>query len=342
MPSIFTLSTLALASLPLLSAAPTSYGSASWTAVDDDTPEVPGWAEGAVTEYPIHASCNHSETALLRQGLDDAETLAAHARDHIHRFGNNSVYYLKYFGKAPTGEAAGWFDKVVNGDKAGVLFRCDDPDTNCATQDGWAGHWRGENGTDENVICELSFTVKWPLAGMCSYGYTVAGSSASAYFGSDLIHRLYHTDKIGEGVVGHYADEYEECLQLAIDSPEEAVRNSATLRYFALDVYAYDIAEPGVGCTGEPVSAEAEVVVVESTSSSAAVASTTSAPESSTSVAESSSSAASIEVTTSSAAPESTEAATPASAAPASTVATVTTSAGTECHTHADGEVHCV
>ena len=38
--------------------------------------------------------------------------------------------------KASTAEPAGWYDRLVNGDKAGVLFRCDDPDQNCATQDG--------------------------------------------------------------------------------------------------------------------------------------------------------------------------------------------------------------
>lgn len=108
------------------------------------------------------------------------------------------------------------------------------------------------------MICELSFTTKRPIAGMCGYGYTVAGSSSAFYFGSDLIHRLYHTDKIGEGVTGHYADTYEDCLQLAIESPELAVRNSATLRYFALDVYAFNIAVPGEGCTGEPAKEEGD------------------------------------------------------------------------------------
>lgn len=91
---------------------------------------------------------------------------------------------------------------------------------------------------------------------MCSYGYSVAGSPTTAYFASDLIHRLFHTDKVGEGVVGHYADDYPGCLRLAVDNPAEAVRNSATLRYFALDVYAYDIAVPGQGCTGEPLESE--------------------------------------------------------------------------------------
>ena len=94
------------------------------------------WALEGTQEYPIHASCNRSETALLRQAFVEAETLAAHARDHIQRFGNSSSYYLKYFGRATSAEPAGWLDRVVNADKAGVLFRCDDPDHNCATQEG--------------------------------------------------------------------------------------------------------------------------------------------------------------------------------------------------------------
>lgn len=97
---------------------------------------VSDWAAGEVTEYPIHRSCNGSETLLLRQGLSEAEILASHAKDHIMRYGNSSALFLKYFGKATTAEPAGWFDKIVNYDKAGVLFRCDDPDHNCATQDG--------------------------------------------------------------------------------------------------------------------------------------------------------------------------------------------------------------
>ncbi|KAF2720952.1 zincin [Polychaeton citri CBS 116435] len=209
------------------------------------------WSEGAVEEYPVHRSCNLTETALLREAFLEAEAIAAHAKDHIMRFGNSSSFYTKYFGAANSGEPAGWFDKIVNGDKAGVLFRCDDIDGNCH-QDGWAGHWRGSNASDETVICEMSFTSRKPLAGLCGYGYTVAGSPTTTFFGADLLHRLYHTDKIGEGVVGHYADTFDDCLQLAKDSPQEAVRNSATLRYFALDVYAFDIANPGLGCTGQP------------------------------------------------------------------------------------------
>lgn len=92
------------------------------------------WAAGKVKEYPV-MFCNNSETAMIRQGLKEAEILAAHARDHIHRWGNSSSYYKKYFGMAATAEPAGWFDKIVNVNKAGIVFRCDDPDGNCANNE---------------------------------------------------------------------------------------------------------------------------------------------------------------------------------------------------------------
>lgn len=102
----------------------------------------------------------------------------------------------------------------------------------------------------------------------------------------------------------------EEILQLAIDHPENAVRNSATLRHFAVEAYAYDIAVPGQGCSGTvPVASGT------SASSSSVVASATPVASS----------------TTEASAASTTE------AAPATTVS----SAASECHTHADGEVHC-
>lgn len=126
---------------------------------------------------------------------------------------------------------------------------------------------------------------------MCGYGYTVAGGALASFFASDLIHRLFHTDKIGEGTVFHYADTYDECLGLAVEAPEEAVRNAHTLQYFALDVYAYDIANPGQGCTGEPVVEEEEETADASSSvtSSAVASSTSSESSSSTSSADASS-----------------------------------------------------
>ncbi|KAI1206123.1 major allergen Asp F2 [Annulohypoxylon truncatum] len=218
-------------------------------------PTTYNWAAGATEQYPIHSSCNATERALLSRGLGDAIKLADHAKKHILRFGNNSDFYTKYFGTAPTAEVIGWFDKIVSADRGGIWFRCDDIDGNCH-QEGWGGHWRGENATQETVICPLSYTTRMPLEGLCGYGYSVATGQLNFYFGSDLIHRLYHLPAIGEGVVEHYADTYNECLELAVHNPAEAVRNSHTLQYFALDVYAFDVAVPGEGCTGRTPESE--------------------------------------------------------------------------------------
>lgn len=141
------LTAIAAAVLPSTIAAPqglppTQGSRSSYGSLEDNrsssvqSPLAYDWSKGAVKQYEIHQSCNATETALLRQALTETEILAAHARDHIQRFGNSSSYYTKYFGKASTAEPAGWYDRLVNSDKSGVLFRCDDPDQNCATQDG--------------------------------------------------------------------------------------------------------------------------------------------------------------------------------------------------------------
>lgn len=87
---------------------------------------------------------------------------------------------------------------------------------------------------------------------MCNLGYTVAGSPLNMFWATDLLHRVLHVPKISEGVVEHAADEYGDVLDLAKADPALSAKDIHTLQYFATDVYAYDIAAPGVGCTGEP------------------------------------------------------------------------------------------
>lgn len=90
------------------------------------------WDEGAVHEFQVHPSCNHSEETQLRKALQDAVTLADHAKQHILRHSNASEHYRKYFGEGPSGQVLGWYDKIINGDRGRALFRCDNPDGNCA------------------------------------------------------------------------------------------------------------------------------------------------------------------------------------------------------------------
>lgn len=91
---------------------------------------------------------------------------------------------------------------------------------------------------------------------MCSQGYTVSESETNTFWAGDLLHRLYHMPAIGQGLVQHFADGYEGVLEMAGGNSTESVRDSETLQYFALEVYAYDVAIPGVGCVGRHGSQE--------------------------------------------------------------------------------------
>lgn len=84
------------------------------------------------------------------------------------------------------------------------------------------------------------------------FGYDVANGATNTYWGSDLLHRLLHVPKVGEGVVEHYGHEgkYPGVLSFAKENSTYAVRNSDSLQYFALEVYAHDVAVPGIGCAG--------------------------------------------------------------------------------------------
>ncbi|EPE33168.1 Metalloproteases (zincins), catalytic [Glarea lozoyensis ATCC 20868] len=317
------------AALPVLErATPLSFDAGS---IQEPVATAYDWISGYVSEFPIHSSCNTSERAEIYQGLQEAVLIAQHAKEHILVHGNNSELFKKYFGAGPTGPVLGWYDKIATANRAGVLFRCDDPDQNCATQDNWAGHWRGSNATSETVICELSYTTRWPLAAMCARGFDVATGRTSNYWAGDLMHRLYHTDIVGEGLVEHHADGYHGCVELAAgENYTLAASNSATLSYFAIEAYAYDIAVPGEGCLGKPVEKEDDGHghgAASSSSSSSMTESTTSS-------------------TTATAAPASTTSINPTRVvqvpATTSSATLAQETAGKECHTHADGTLHCV
>ncbi|CAF3566156.1 hypothetical protein SNK03_006725 [Fusarium graminearum] len=209
------------------------------------------WSEGWTKDYPIHQSCNATLRHQLSSALDETVQLAQHAKDHILRHGHKSEFFTKYFGNASTSQPIGWYDRVVNADKTGVLFRCDDPDKNCATQDAWAGHWRGDNATSETVICPLSFEIRRNLDSVCNLGYTVANSKLNTFWATDLLHRVLHVPIISEKTVDHFAENYTDAIALAKSDPSKSVIDSDALQYFAIDVWAYDIAAPGEGCTGE-------------------------------------------------------------------------------------------
>lgn len=99
------------------------------------TSEAYDWSAEWVTEFPIHESCNSTLRNQLSEALAEAQQLAQHAKDHLLRWGHESEFVTKYFGDGNTATPIGWYERVISADKKGMLFRCDDPDKNCATQD---------------------------------------------------------------------------------------------------------------------------------------------------------------------------------------------------------------
>ncbi|KAH8601759.1 putative peptidase family-domain-containing protein [Bisporella sp. PMI_857] len=280
---------------------------------------IPGehdWTSGYVAEFPIHSSCNATQRHEITKGLEEAVLLAKHAKEHILIHGNKSEIFQKYFGAGPAGSVIGWFDKIATANRDGVLFRCDDPDQNCATQDNWGGHWRGANASSETVICDASYTTRLPLAALCGRGFDIATGKPSRFWGPDLIHRLYHVDLVGEGIIDHHADGYAGVTELAKgENYTLAAVNSATLSYFATEVYAYDISIPGEGCVGKAAASA---------------------------VAEHAHGAPTSETATSTSAMAVTTSIDPTRVIPAPAQTSTAAAAGQDCHSHDDGTIHCV
>ncbi|KAF7563923.1 hypothetical protein G7046_g186 [Stylonectria norvegica] len=243
------------------------------------TSETYEWSSGWTKTFPIHQSCNSTLRSQLAEGLDEAVQLAQHARDHLLRWGVNSEFTQKYFGNGSTSVPIGWYERIISADRTGMTFRCDDPDRNCATQDAWAGHWRGENATTETVICPLSFEIRRPLSSVCGLGYTVAESKLNTFWATDLMHRVLHVPTIAEEGVDHFAEDYAEVIALAKSDPSKSVIDSDALQYFAIDVWAYDIAAPGVGCTGEYSEESADEKPTATATESAVPSATSEAPK---------------------------------------------------------------
>lgn len=98
---------------------------------NQNTPSPSPWDAGAITQYPIHSSCNATQRLQIETGLNESISLAAHAKEHILRWGNESSIYQQYFGNRPSFEPIGIYELLNSADKGHVLFRCDNPDGKC-------------------------------------------------------------------------------------------------------------------------------------------------------------------------------------------------------------------
>lgn len=113
----------------------------------------------------------------------------------------------------------------------------------------WAGHHRGKNAPLETVICEPSYLARLPLKALCSPSIDIKTGKPKKLWALDLIHRLFHINRIGEGVIKHYTHGQPETLALASsDNFTLAATNTDSLISFASEAYAFDIINPGIGC----------------------------------------------------------------------------------------------
>lgn len=257
------------------------------------------------SDIPIHSSCNASQTMQIKRGLFDSKRLAREAADHILLNGNSSTLFQTYFGQlADPAVPLGIYERILEGDKTGTLLRCDDPDQNCATQVGYNGHWRGNNATEETVICELSFQSRLGLEKACQNGFKLGRDNVNVYWGADLLHRMMHLPKITNGYITHVADTHEDMMKIAIEKPDQSVKNQHSIQEFAFDVWTRKyISAKGCSATEEEIHAAEHEDHTHSTSATA-------------------SATASITAT--------------------STASDIATAAAQDCHTHADGTVHCI
>ena len=98
----------------------------------DASPTGYDWRADWVKGFPIDLSCNATQYNQLSTGLQEAQLLAEHARDHTLRFGSKSPFFRKYFGNdTASAEVVGHFENVVDADKSSILFLCDDLDDKC-------------------------------------------------------------------------------------------------------------------------------------------------------------------------------------------------------------------
>ncbi|EPQ26154.1 uncharacterized protein PFL1_06362 [Pseudozyma flocculosa PF-1] len=221
-----------------------------------------GSPAGLLVNVPIHSSCNGTQRAQIQKGLEDMRLLARASVERIHAFGPIDPIFVRYFGaEADPAPVIGYLEEILHGDKSGTVLRCDDPDGNCKLA-GWAGHWRGDNATQETVICEHSYHTRRPLEQICGFGYQIARDSAAIYWGADLLHRLFHVPKVVSGKISHVADGFAEVLELARSNASAAVSNQESIQLFALDAYSRTVVPEG--CLGKPA-AEDRALDIEAT-----------------------------------------------------------------------------
>lgn len=77
---------------------------------------------GAEWTYPLHESCNGSQSLQLKKTLQDMVTLADYARTTLLNNGGEGELEKQYFGEGDIAAAIGYYSRIARGSDK-VLFR---------------------------------------------------------------------------------------------------------------------------------------------------------------------------------------------------------------------------
>lgn len=204
------------------------------------------WAD---TSYPEIKNCNATQVKQLNKYYQDFIEVSSAARANLLENGANDIAFQHWFGKeANPLTVLGVIDNLVQGNKGGVTYRCDDIDGNCAKHSSdWPGYHR-EDAPQETVFCDLFFNSKHPIERICSEG-DILEVKPKRYAGIDIFHRFLHLDSINKGFVGEYVEELEEIVDFAENNATFAVLNTDSLLYYIAETYSATLKEGG--CLGK-------------------------------------------------------------------------------------------
>lgn len=139
-------------------------------------------------DVELHSSCNATQQRMLKQALGEMNEVTSFAIEYLEHNGAQDEVFTTYFGTEPEAypTVIGAYKALLSANKKGALIRCDDPDGNCH-QDGWRGHYRGQNATTETVICDSSYTDRLFNSAFCMFGFQLAKDKPSTYWSIDLM-----------------------------------------------------------------------------------------------------------------------------------------------------------
>ncbi|CCH44952.1 Major allergen [Wickerhamomyces ciferrii] len=191
---------------------------------------------------PKILNCNSTQTVQLKKYYKDLIEFSTIAKQNLLKNGGDDQVFKNWFGKGNPLTVLGIIDEVLEGNKDGVLYRCDDIDGDCAAHPTeWPGYHRSsDDHSGETVICDLFFNSKHPIEKFCSEG-DILTIKPKTYAGIDLFHRFLHLSKINKGYYGEYAEEFKDLLDYAENNITFAVLNTDNILYYIAESYSLNL-----------------------------------------------------------------------------------------------------